>query len=130
MGCIPHVSLYVRGPSISAGEVFSTGQGVFTFEVFNDDITMGHESTQEVSLLEFGHLPNCFLQVALLLLLKVLDGVLNGVLGFLEVLVLADGSGEVIRKVRIKYLVNGVGTGGLAEHRGRPSCSGVMEGMK
>jgi len=36
-----------------AGEVFFATVGVLASEVFDDDVAMGHESTQEVSVLEF-----------------------------------------------------------------------------
>lgn len=37
----------------SAGEILCTTAGVLAFEVLDNDIAMCHESTQEVSVLEF-----------------------------------------------------------------------------
>ena len=36
-----------------AGEIFFAAVGVLASEVFDNDVTMGHESTQEVSILKF-----------------------------------------------------------------------------
>ena len=38
---------------VGAGEVLSAAVRVLASEVFDDDVAMGHKSTQEVSVLEF-----------------------------------------------------------------------------
>ena len=38
---------------VGAEEIFSAAEGVLAFEVFDDDVAMGHKSTQEVSILKF-----------------------------------------------------------------------------
>ena len=48
-GGLCDVALEVAG----AGDVFSAAEGVLASEVFDDHVAMGHESTQEVSVLEF-----------------------------------------------------------------------------
>ena len=48
-----------------------------------------------------------------LLLLELADCVLNGVFSFVEVLILANGSGEIEGKVRVDDMVDGVCKGFL-----------------